>query len=210
MVIVGGHNMIIRKLYRIESAHTVRNCSTSRCKYSLHGHSGIIEVFLTADGLDSGMMVCDFGLMKSHIKDLIDSFDHAYVMWNKESEDFKRFIKDNSKRWVELPVSPSAEAFSIVLFRIIDAAIRSTKFNNNENHIKLYSIRYHETETGYAEAFASDINMITFNLDEIKFSDQVKSEWIIQNLWDKILTSKRAGYINPVVVNPTVEIQIKE
>ncbi|HCN16273.1 MAG TPA: 6-carboxytetrahydropterin synthase QueD, partial [Moraxellaceae bacterium] len=31
--------MRIRKLFKFENAHIVRNCSSDRCKYSIHGHS---------------------------------------------------------------------------------------------------------------------------------------------------------------------------
>jgi len=69
--------MRIRKLFKFENAHIVRNCSSDRCKYSIHGHSYQIELILEAHRLDHGQMVYDFGLLKSSIKDIIDSFDHA-------------------------------------------------------------------------------------------------------------------------------------
>ncbi|MBP8064536.1 MAG: 6-carboxytetrahydropterin synthase QueD, partial [Acinetobacter sp.] len=31
--------MIIRKLFKFENAHVVRNCTSDRCKRSIHGHS---------------------------------------------------------------------------------------------------------------------------------------------------------------------------
>ena len=44
--------MIIRKLFKFEGAHIVRDCSSDRCKFSIHGHSYVVEVFLTSDKLD--------------------------------------------------------------------------------------------------------------------------------------------------------------
>ena len=44
--------MIIRKLYRFEASHIVRNCSSDRCKYSVHGHSFRVELFLTTDDVE--------------------------------------------------------------------------------------------------------------------------------------------------------------
>ena len=75
--------MRIRKLFKFENAHIVRNCSSDRCKYSIHGHSYQIELILEAHRLDHGQMVYDFGLLKSSIKDIIDSFDHAICFWIK-------------------------------------------------------------------------------------------------------------------------------
>ncbi len=62
--------MLIRKLFKFENAHIVRNCSSDRCKRSIHGHSYKVEVLLQANRLDHGQMVYDFGLMKGIIKDL--------------------------------------------------------------------------------------------------------------------------------------------
>ena len=63
--------MRIRKSYTLPNAHIVRNCSSLRCKKSLHGHVYEVEVFFESDALDNGMMVLDFGLTKGTIKDFI-------------------------------------------------------------------------------------------------------------------------------------------
>ncbi len=107
--------MIIRKLYRFEASHIVRNCSSDRCKYSVHGHSFRCELLLTADRLDRGQMVYDFGLLKGGVKDFLDGFDHAALFWDKEAPVYVKAMKENSKRWVSLPVSPTAEQLSRVL-----------------------------------------------------------------------------------------------
>ncbi|MFR6543952.1 MAG: 6-pyruvoyl trahydropterin synthase family protein, partial [Butyricimonas virosa] len=52
--------MLIRKLFKFEGAHIVRNCSSHRCRENIHGHSYIVEVFITSDKLDRGYMVIDF------------------------------------------------------------------------------------------------------------------------------------------------------
>ncbi|WP_238353640.1 6-pyruvoyl trahydropterin synthase family protein [Pseudomonas proteolytica] len=69
--------MLIRKLFKFESAHIVRNCTSRRCSRSLHGHSYKIEVLLEAYALDHGQMVYDFGLLKGTVGNFIDGFDHA-------------------------------------------------------------------------------------------------------------------------------------
>ena len=75
--------MLIRKLFKFENAHVVRNCTSDRCKRSIHGHSYKVELLLKASKLDHGQMVYDFGLLKGIIKDLFDSFDHAICFWEK-------------------------------------------------------------------------------------------------------------------------------
>ena len=179
--------MIIRKLFKFEGAHIVRNCSSVRCKKSIHGHSYVVEVFFKSDGFDHGMMVMDFGLMKGTIKDFIDGFDHAYSLWSKESEDFKNFMITNSDRWIEMPVSPSAEAYSLMFFKVIDAIVKATEFNNGEKNVQLYSVRVHETTTGYAESFREDLEWCDFELEDIKISDGIKSEFKDEKMFEKLI-----------------------
>lgn len=198
--------MIIRKLFKFEGAHIVRNCSSTRCKKSIHGHSYIVEVFFTSDGLDNGQMVVDFGLMKTNIKELVDAFDHAYSMWDRESSEFKQFMKTHSARWIEMPVSPSAEAYAIMFFRMIDAMVRVTEWNNGEKDPKLHSVRVHETATGYAEAFREDLEWVDFDLNDVIFSDGILAEWSDPNMYQKIWTAEATGL--KVFHNPVVEQQM--
>ena len=76
--------MVIRKEFRVESAHIVRNCTSERCSHSIHGHSAVIELFFESDQLDNAQMVMDFGLMKASIKQFIDSMDHCYLLCDKD------------------------------------------------------------------------------------------------------------------------------
>jgi len=199
--------MIIRKLMNFKGQHIVRNCSSERCKYSIHGHSYVVELFFTSNGLDEAGMVLDFGLMKGTIKDLIGSFDNAYSIWNKESDDFKDFIYENHNRWISMPVSPSAENYSLMLFYIINEIINATEFNNGEKEVQLKSVRVHETDTGYAEAFREDLKYWNFNLYDITFSEQVKSKWTDPKMYDKLIQYNREPMIKPFV-NPMVQKQI--
>jgi 6-pyruvoyltetrahydropterin/6-carboxytetrahydropterin synthase len=191
--------MLIRKLFKFENAHIVRNCTSERCKSSIHGHSYKIEVLFESNYLDHGQMVYDFGLTKLYIKDLIDSFDHATAIWDQdEDKEYLKFIKIHSKRWVQLPVSPSAEQFSRIIFLMIDKLISQTKMVNGEKDVKVHSVIVHETETGYAQGFREDAYsklMGEINLEDIVFSEQVKSEWNDQNMWENLLTNK--VFINP-------------
>lgn len=190
--------MIIRKLFKVESAHRVPQCSTQRCKSSLHGHSAKIEVFFDVKSLDFGSMGIDFGLMKSTIKDVIDSMDHTFMFWNKEPEEYKSFIKKESERWIELPISCSAEGIALTLAYLINKVINNTKFANGEDS-RFLKVRYHETDTGWAEADITDVSsMWIWSLDDIHFSDQVRSEWINPLMIDYL--KKGIKFINDSVV----------
>ena len=173
--------MIIRKLFKFENAHIVRDCSSDRCKYSLHGHSYKIELLLESNYLDNGQMVYDFGLLKGEIKDVIDSFDHSVAIWSGDAKEYIIDIKKHSLRWVELPVSPSAEQFSRVIFLLVEDIIKNSKMNNGEKEVKVNSVIVHETDTGYAQGFYEDAHstlMGSIDIKKITFSEQVQKEWI--------------------------------
>ncbi|WP_309500027.1 6-carboxytetrahydropterin synthase [Sulfurovum sp.] len=182
--------MLIRKLFKFENAHIVRDCTTQRCSENIHGHSYKIEVLLESNYLDNGQMVYDFGLTKRSIKELIDSFDHAITLWSKDDRKYVEAMKTYSNRWVELPVSPSAEQFSRVIYLMVERILACTGMQNGEKEVKLDSIIVHETETGYAQGFREDAHselMGEIKLEDIVFSSQVKSEWSDPQLWDKLL-----------------------
>lgn len=195
--------MIIRKLFKFEGAHIVRDCSSDRCKKSIHGHSYIVEVMFTSNGLDNGQMVVDFGLLKGTIKDVIDSFDHAYSLWVAEKKDFSDFICSHSDRYVVMPVSPTAEMYAVMFYATIHAIIQKTVFNNGEQQVFLSSVRVHETDTGWAEAFLADyLNywVPRYSLEDIQFSNGIKKEWKDPLMWNKLLdTENQKAFINPVI-----------
>ena len=185
--------MLIRKLFKFENAHIVRNCSTRRCSENIHGHSYKVEVLLESNYLDNGQMVYDFGLTKLYIKELIDSFDHAITLWSKDDKKYISDMKAHSNRWVELPVSPSAEQFSRVIYLIVERILVCTTMVNGERDVKLHSIIVHETETGYAQGFKEDAHselMGKIALEDISFSEQVQSEWSDSDLWNKLLNNE--------------------
>ena len=190
--------MIIRKLFKFENAHIVRNCSTVRCSQSIHGHSYKVEVLLESNYLDNGQMVYDFGLMKQYIKELIDSFDHSITLWSQDDKDYIENMKKHSSRWIELPVSPSAEQFSRVIYLMVERVLECTGMVNGERDVKLHSIIVHETQTGYAQGFKEDAHselMGKLKLTDIIFSKQIQSEWSNTYLWSALLANK-------LMVNP--------
>jgi 6-pyruvoyltetrahydropterin/6-carboxytetrahydropterin synthase len=185
--------MIIRKLFKFENAHIVRGCTTQKCSRNIHGHSYKVEVLLESDYLDNGQMVYDFGLIKHNIKELIESFDHAITLWSRDDKEYLVDMKKHSSRWIELPVSPSAEQFARVFFLIMEQVLKNTIMSNGEQGVKLNSIIVHETDTGYAQAFARDahnINMGYVDMQKICFSEEIISCWSDENLWNNLIFEK--------------------
>ncbi|MFT4020707.1 MAG: 6-carboxytetrahydropterin synthase [Acinetobacter sp.] len=196
--------MLIRKLFKFENAHVVRNCTSDRCKRSIHGHSYKVELLLKASKLDHGQMVYDFGLLKGVIKELFDSFDHAICFWNKDAQDYIQACQNFSARWVSLPVSPSAEQFSRIFFFLAQQVLKSTETQNGEGDVEVYSVIVHETDTGYAQSFIEDIEnaqMGILELNSIQFSEQIQLEWSDSQMYEKL----KQGLI---FQNPQVDLQV--
>ncbi len=194
--------MIIRKQFEVESAHIVRNCTSERCSHSIHGHSAKIELFFQSDKLDNAGMTMDFGLVKTSIKQFVDSMDHCYLLCSKEDCDFRDFIKSHCDRYIELPFNPSAEMLSTFILSGVNYILSHTKFNNGEGDVKCVGCRYHETRTGWAEAHPEDVKNFlgTLTWDEIEFSEGVRKDWDpdLQNCIDN----------GGDIVNPVIEQQI--
>lgn len=196
--------MLIRKLFKFENAHIVRNCTSDRCKRSIHGHSYKVELLLKASKLDHGQMVYDFGLLKGVIKELFDSFDHAICFWQKDDSAYIDACKTFSARWISLPVSPSAEQFSRIFFYLAQQVLNSTTTQNGEGDVEVYSVIVHETDTGYAQSFQEDIvneQMGLLTLDQIEFSEQVQLEWSDSKMYENLKNGIKFQ-------NPNVELQV--
>ncbi|EXS25072.1 MULTISPECIES: 6-pyruvoyl trahydropterin synthase family protein [Acinetobacter] len=197
--------MLIRKLFKFENAHVVRNCTSDRCKRSIHGHSYKVELLLKASKLDHGQMVYDFGLLKGVIKDLFDSFDHAICFWEKDDPQYIDACQTFSARWISLPVSPSAEQFSRIFFYLAQQVLQSTVTQNGEGDVEVYSVIVHETDTGYAQSFIEDIQneqMGILSLDGIVFSEQIQIEWANPHMYEDL---KKGIKFN----NPQVDLQVE-
>ena len=196
--------MLIRKLFKFENAHIVRNCTSDRCKRSIHGHSYKVELLLKASKLDHGQMVYDFGLLKGVIKELIDSFDHAICFWQHDDAEYIEACKKFSARWVSLPVSPSAEQFSRIFFYLAQQVLASTETQNGEGDVEVYSVIVHETDTGYAQSFIEDLEneqMGVLSLEQIVFSEQVQAEWTDLAMYEKLQQGIKFQ-------NPSVDLQV--
>ena len=199
--------MLITKIFKVESSHRVVNCSSDRCKYSLHGHSAVIEITLDCKKPDNGGMGYDFGLMKGTIKDFIDSMDHCNLFYIYDDPKYIKFITEFNQRWISLPVSPSAEFLSAFIFKACDYIINHTKMNNGEGDVKVHSVKYHETSTGSATCFREDLddwaNYDVVNQCNVVFSSGVVSDWgkDLYDIWFNHVES---------VANPVAKKQAKK
>lgn len=178
--------MKIRKLFKVESAHIVRNCSSVRCSHSIHGHSAKVElIFENPSNLDNAQMVIDFGILSQvPIKEIIDAMDHCLLLCNKDDAEYLEYAKKFSTRWIEFPFNPTAEMLSLFVYHFTKEILTHIQWQNGEDKLCLPSIkcvRYHETETGWAECDSTD-DLTFWNPEwdkQIKFSEAIMHEFSI-------------------------------
>jgi len=194
--------MLIRKEFSYSCSHIVRNCSSERCKFSIHAHTYKLEVILKGNNLDNGQMIYDFGLMKGSMKEAVKMFDESILVWNKDKE-LVDIAKRYSDRYIILPFSSSAEMQSVYFFNLFDRILKKTDMRNNESNVKIYSVKVHETVTGYAEAFKKDKKLLKLsNFKDIEVSANNKPEW-----WDNFILNIDNN--DKIFINPEIKLQVK-
>ncbi|GAA0713552.1 6-carboxytetrahydropterin synthase [Aquimarina litoralis] len=143
----------ITKKFTFEAGHALYGYD-GKCK-NLHGHSYKLSVTVIGEPITDTShvklgMVMDFGDLKRIVKkDIEDVFDHATI-FNKNTPhlELAQELKRRGHHVILVDYQPSTENM------IIDFAAK-IKAKLPEN-IKLHSLKLQETETSYAEWYASD------------------------------------------------------
>ncbi|MDQ7916668.1 6-carboxytetrahydropterin synthase [Mesonia sp. MT50] len=143
----------ITKQFNFETGHALYGYD-GKCK-NVHGHSYKLNVSVIGEPINDSEnvkngMVIDFGDLKKIVKEeIVDRFDHATVL-NKNTphlELAEELIKrDHNVILVEY--QPTSEQMIIDFAQKIKSRLPTD--------IKLHSLRLQETDTSFAEWFASD------------------------------------------------------
>jgi len=179
--------MIIRKLFKYEMGHIVRNAWSQRCSKSFHGHSYVVEFCFESTLLDNGGMVSDFGFLKKVFHPFADSFDHASVLWNREEDShLVDFFLENFDRVAVTNFSSTAELQAAMFYHFGKMALKKLTeeglFVNGERDVHMHSAKVHETTTGWAE-FNKESDILMPEMESlvhpsnIIFSEGIQREW---------------------------------
>ncbi|MDX2470094.1 MAG: 6-carboxytetrahydropterin synthase [SAR324 cluster bacterium] len=152
--------MIIRKLFKAETAHRVALAYTTRCQ-GLHGHSYLFEIFLHGMTQDDAQMLMDFKLLKEKLNTFLDAFDHSLLIWDQDQDLIEMAPKLNS-RHIILPYNPTAEQMA-----------RHIYYHARAMALPLQQVIVHETKTGYAQ-FSGDDDII-IDLSKVIYSEELKN-----------------------------------
>jgi 6-pyruvoyltetrahydropterin/6-carboxytetrahydropterin synthase len=143
----------LTKSFSFETGHALYGYD-GKCK-NIHGHSYKLYVTVIGEPIsDSGNvkygMVIDFGDLKKIVKEeIVDVFDHATV-FNKNTPHFELAMELKSRGHNVLLVDyqPTSEMM------VIDFAEKIQRLL--PQHIQLHSLKLQETETSFAEWYATD------------------------------------------------------
>jgi len=141
----------IRKKYRVEYAHQLHDAFTSCCYETIHGHSGIIEIFVSSDELDHNDMVIDFGEIGSIVKQYLeDTLDHAIIVPKTLNPEYIKCLKKYNKKVAVVDDNPTAEYYAESIFWDVTELLKPV-IEKNKRVFRLSKVRFHETESGWAE-----------------------------------------------------------
>ena len=143
----------ITKQFSFETGHALYGYD-GKCR-NVHGHSYKLSVTVIGiPNTDSNHvkfgMVIDFTDLKKLVKEeIVDIFDHATV-FNKNTPhvELAKELADRGHNILLVDYQPTSEMM------IIDFAEKIKK--RLPGHIQLHSLKLQETDTSYAEWFASD------------------------------------------------------
>ena len=143
----------ITKQFSFETGHALYGYD-GKCR-NVHGHS--YKLFVTVIGKPISEvnhvklgMVIDFSDLKKIVKDkIVDIFDHATV-FNKNTPhvELAKELSDRGHNVLLVDYQPTSEMMIIDFAHVINAELPS--------HIQLHSLKLQETDSSYAEWFASD------------------------------------------------------
>lgn len=143
----------ITKKFSFETGHALYGYD-GKCR-NVHGHSYKLNVCVIGEPINDmnhvkNGMVIDFGDLKKIVKsEIVDQFDHATV-FNKNTPhiELARELKEREHHVILVDYQPTSENM------VIDFARKIQK--HLPNHIKLHSLKLQETESSFAEWYASD------------------------------------------------------
>ena len=143
----------ITKQFSFETGHALYGYD-GKCK-NVHGHSYKLSVTVIGKPISDSSnvkfgMVIDFGDLKKIVKEeIVDLFDHATVFnQNTPHVELAHELKNRGHHVILVDYQPTSENM------VIDFA---AKINSRlPDSIKLNSLKLQETETSFAEWYASD------------------------------------------------------
>ena len=142
----------ITKEFRFEAAHALSDYD-GPCK-SIHGHSYELSVTVKGNPIQDPAspkkgMIMDFGDLKKIVKrNIIDRFDHALILFDRDSVSNLKDLDDAFSNIVYVEYQPTSENLLHDIAQNIKRLL--------PDGVTLFSLKLRETANSYAEWFAED------------------------------------------------------
>ena len=133
----------ISKTFTFEAAHRLVLGYKGKCLNN-HGHSGEVTITMVGSKLDSKSMLIDFEELKILKEWLMESFDHATLLYKEDP--FLDYLKKEGHKVFIMENNPTSESLGAV---ILEKA--QLLFNNEECRVK--KIEVGETCTSKATIY---------------------------------------------------------
>ncbi len=98
----------LKVVSRFAAAHQLKMVA-EKCE-NLHGHNWRVEVYLAGKELNNAGVLMDFGEIKIHLNEIIDSLDHKFLNelnlfddGNPSSENIARYIAEKMQAKISVP-----------------------------------------------------------------------------------------------------------
>src|SRR5699024_2968009 len=145
----------LTKRYTFETGHALYGYD-GKCR-NIHGHGYKLFVTIIGELIQDDThvkhgIVLDFGYLKKIVKtEIVDKYDHAIVL-NKNSphKELGEELKEKGHHVILADFQPTSEMLVIHFAKIIQKRL--------PENVELFSVKLQETETSFAEWYASDNN----------------------------------------------------
>jgi len=136
----------ICKSYKFEYSHHIYNQKKTesnpdtKCR-NLHGHSGVVKIYITKDKLDECGMIVDFTNLKP-IKDYINNlFDHVLIVGSDDEDLMKAIQGMGFCRWLRIEGNASSENIASYMFTDIEDILKTI-----DTELVLTRLEFSETD----------------------------------------------------------------
>ncbi|MDA0747773.1 MAG: 6-carboxytetrahydropterin synthase [bacterium] len=112
----------------------------------LHGHQGTVQVTLGSTEVDRLGMVIDFGVVKSFVKEWVDThWDHRMML--HENDPILPAVMPHDTKIHPVPFNPTAENLGAHLFDEVKTWLQTLPKTQNPSSAQLISVKFWETPT---------------------------------------------------------------
>lgn len=159
-----------------------------------------VQAAFTADSADNSGQVIDEDLIFTLFEDFLQTCDGSYVEWSKDSRTCEL---DQFHKYITIPVPPSYEQLSRVLFMAFSAVLARIALRNGEGNATVHSVTLAGPNGVSVECSAADAHNNAFGGMSMSGIKMTTGSGAIVD-WRKVFQNPEDGWIEAPV--PATEV----